>query len=109
MSAFDDAVDALYADENLAVDAVYRVGGEGSGTSIRIVFAKPKREVPFGESGALVYDIVGSVRVSDIANPKRGDTVEIVAPSGVAGTYQVEKALRDSKGLTSRLEFRIAE
>lgn len=105
MSLFDDAADTLFEDENLACDALYRAAGQGSGVPVRLMFATPRREQPFGQTGAIVNDIAGSVRYSEVSEPKRGDTFEIAVPSRIAGTYRVEKVETDSKRIAAILAF----
>ena len=37
MNAFAASIDLLFEDPNMAVDALYRAGGEGSGTLVRVI------------------------------------------------------------------------
>ena len=52
MSAFADAVDALFADPNLGLDAIYRPGGANPGTMIRAIVRQPDRVGTFGETAS---------------------------------------------------------
>jgi hypothetical protein len=56
------------------------------------------RDMGFGETGAVAREITASVRLSEVANPKRGDTIEI---DNVI--YKVELALPDSIDATATL------
>ena len=46
------------------------------------------RDMAFGETGVAAREITASVRLSEVAKPKRGDTIEI---DNVI--YKVEQAL----------------
>lgn len=41
MNAFAAAIDLLFEDPNMAVDALYRAGGAGSGTPVRVIRKAP--------------------------------------------------------------------
>jgi hypothetical protein len=56
------------------------------------------RDMAFGETGAAARDFTASIRLSEIATPKRGDTIEIHNV-----TYKVELALPDSIDATATL------
>jgi hypothetical protein len=98
MSIFAEAIDDLFSDQNLSSLATYRVGGSGPETSIRTIFARPMRDMAFGETGLAAREFTASVRLSEIANPKRGDTIEIDNL-----IYKVEVALHDSIDATAML------
>lgn len=98
MTIFADATDELFSDENLACPAIYRVGGSGPEETIRVIFSRPMRDMAFGSSGLAARDIVARVRLSEVANAKRGDTLEIGDI-----TYRIEQAFRDSLDFTAEL------
>ena len=98
MSIFAEVIDDFFSDENLTCAAAYRVGGAGPEKTIRAIFGHPMRDVAFGETGAVAREITASVRLSEVANPKRGDTIEI---DNVI--YKVEQALHDSIDATATL------
>ena len=98
MSIFTEATDDLFSDENMARPAIYRVGGSGPQLTIRVIFSVPVRDVAFGNSGVAAREIIARVRLSEIAVPKRGDTLQINAT-----TYKVEQAFADSVDLTAEL------
>jgi hypothetical protein len=51
VTAFAAAIDALFADPNLALGAVYGSGsgGAGKGVPIRVILRRPERIVEYGE------------------------------------------------------------
>jgi hypothetical protein len=98
MGAFEDAADTLWTDENLSKAAQYRLGGAGPSIDVRVLFGQPVRDMAFGNTGLAASDFAARVRLSEVASPKRGDTVAI---SDVI--YKVETALKDSVGVSSLL------
>lgn len=76
-AAFAAAIDAIFRDGNIAEDALWRAGGLGSGQAVRIVRKSPDEVVGFGSSRAVIVTVLIDVRVSEIASPATGDTVEI--------------------------------
>lgn len=77
MNAFSDAIDMIFIDPNVAEDAVWRAGGAEPGFTVRIIRKSPDNVVSFGGSRAVMPTVVIAVRVSDVAAPRSGDTVEI--------------------------------
>lgn len=102
MTAFAAAIDALFADPNLALDGVYRPGGADPRVPVRIVVRRPDRVSEFGETRIVAETTVFDVRVSDIAAPADGDTFE------VDGTVYVVQGtpIRDAERLVWTLEAR---
>lgn len=78
MDVFAAATDVLFADPNIARDAVWRAGGVGSGTTVRVVTRRPDQVVGFGDSRAVLPTMLVDVRRSEVLEPASGDTVEIV-------------------------------
>ncbi len=81
MTAFAGALDALFADLNQAVDAVYRVGGLGSGVAVRALMSLEDETASLGTTGAQVRQQTAELRASElvaagIAAPVAGDTLE---------------------------------
>ncbi|MGE5509675.1 MAG: hypothetical protein ACM31O_00325 [Bacteroidota bacterium] len=76
MDAFAAATDALFADPNIATDAIWRTGGAGAGTAVRVVARRPDQVVGFGDSRAVLPTLLIDVRRSEVAEPASGDTVE---------------------------------
>ena len=104
MSIFAVAIDALFADPNLAVDAVYRAGGIDPAVPVRAIRRRPDRVGEFGDARIVAETMVFDVRVSDIAQPAAGDTIEW------DGTvYRIQGApLRDAERLVWTIEARPA-
>ena len=75
-TAFAAAIDVLFADPNLAIDAVYRAGGADPGVPVRVILRRPDRIGEFGETRIVAETVVIDVRVSDVAAPAEGDTIE---------------------------------
>ena len=77
MDAFAAATDALFADPNIARDALWRAGGAGGGTAVRVITKRPDQVVGFGDSRAILPTMLIDVRRSEIPNSASGDTFEI--------------------------------
>ena len=77
MNAFAAAVAALVADPNLGVDAIYRAGGTGMATAIRVVRSMPDRLAEAFGTSVLQATDVPLVAVADIASPIADDSFAI--------------------------------
>ena len=77
MTAFSAAVDAIFADPNMAADAVWYDCTGGAGVPCRIVLARPDETEGFGQSRLVSETLRFDVRVSQIATPAAGDRIEI--------------------------------
>lgn len=77
MTAFDLATDSLFADQNLAVGALLRLGGTGVAQAIRVIRAMPDRFANFGEGRFVVDTVLLNIRLADAPVLSAGDTVEI--------------------------------
>lgn len=77
MSVVATAIDALFADPNIARDAIWRAGGAGAGISVRVISRRPDQVVGFADSRAILPTVLIDVRRSEVPNPASGDTVEI--------------------------------
>ena len=77
MTAFDLAMDSLFADQNLAVDALLRVGGTDPAQAIRVIRAMPDGFASFGEGRFVVDTVLLNIRLADAPALGAGDTVEI--------------------------------
>lgn len=102
--AFSAAIEALFADPNLARNAVYRAGGADPGVPVRVIVRRPDRVGEFGETRIVAETTVFDVRVSEIAAPAAGDTIEA---GGTVYTIQGEPA-RDAERLVWTIEARPA-
>ena len=77
MTAFDLATDSLFADQNLVVDALLRVGGISPAQPIRVIRAMPDGFASFGEGRFVVDTVLLNIRLADAPALAAGDTVEI--------------------------------
>ena len=77
MTEFDLAADSLFADQNLAVDALLRLDGTGAALAIRVIRAMPDRFASFGEGRFVVDTVLLHIRLADAPVLVAGDTVEI--------------------------------
>jgi hypothetical protein len=98
MNDFTDAADLMFEDPNRSKAASYRLGGTGPEIPVAVLFSRPMREMGFGVTGLAARDLECRVRRSEIAAPKRGDTVNIDDV-----LYRVEMALPDAIDLWAML------
>ena len=77
MRAIEIAIDALFADPNIARDALYRAQATGETRTVRIVTKRPDEVLDFGDSRVVTATTVAEVRVSEVPEPREGDTLEI--------------------------------
>jgi len=104
MRIFAVAIDALFADPNLGVDAVYRAGGADPAVPVRVILRRPDRVGAFGDARIVAETTVFDLRVAEVATPAEGDTLEV---SGA--TYVVQgEPLRDAERLVWSIEARPA-
>ncbi len=99
MSAFADALDRLFADPNLARDALRRPA-IGDAVPVRVVLRQPDEVASFGQSRFATDTTKLDIRVSKVAEPRPGDEVEV---DGTTFVVQGEPR-RDSERLIWRIE-----
>ena len=104
MTAFAAAIDVLFADLNLGIDAVYRAGGADPGMPVRVILRRPDRISEFGETRIVAGTVVVDVRVSEVATPAESDTIEA---DGIVYVIQGEP-IRDAERLVWTVETRPA-
>ena len=78
MTAFAAALDALFADVHLAVDATWYPAG-GAPQPIRVIRKAPDEVTSFGAAQILSETTLVDVRTSEMANPRPGDGISIGA------------------------------
>ena len=102
-SAFATAIDALFADPNLGVNAIYRAGGgEAPGTTVKAIVRQPDRVGTFGETPNATQTTLFDIRTSDINAPAEGDTIEMDGP-----VYDIQgEPIRDAERLIWTIEAR---
>ena len=104
MTAFAAATDVLFADPHLARDAVYRPGGAGDGIPVRVMLRRPDQIESFGETRIASSTTVLDLRVSEVAEPAAGDTLDLDGRTVVIqGT-----PILDAEGLVWTLDTRPA-
>ena len=104
MTAFTAAIDALFADPNLGVNAIYRAGGEAPGTTVKAIVRQPDRIGTFGETRIATEATLIDIRTSELAAPVEGDTIEM---DGAVYVIQGEP-MRDAERLVWTLDTRPA-
>jgi hypothetical protein len=101
MNAFAFAIDALFADPNIASDAVY-TPADGDPVSVRVIARRPDEIVGFGDTRIHTATAVFDVRVLDVPAPVVGDTLEIGGE-----TYVIQgEPMRDRERLVWSLDCR---
>lgn len=100
LSAFSEAIDAIFADENVAEDAIWRAGGAGAGVPVRVIRKSPDEIASFGASRAILLSVIVAVRGSEVASPASGDKVQI----GTVVFEIIAEPRRDSLGLVWECE-----
>ena len=96
---FATALDDLFVDVNIARDGVYRAGG-----TVRVVIRQPDRVGDFGDTRLLTETTVFDIRVSDIAAPAAGGTIEMDE-----AVYVIQgEPVRDAERLVWTVEARPA-
>ncbi len=77
MNAFAAAIDRIFADTNMAVDALWFAGGTGPGVSVRVIRKSPDEITPFGAARILSETTLLDARVADLPTPAPGDLIRI--------------------------------
>jgi len=76
MNAFVIGTDALFADDNIAMDGIYTAEG-GSPVLVRVVARRADSITGFGEAKLWSETQRFDLRVSEVATPRPGDRLEI--------------------------------
>ena len=79
MNAFATAIDQIFADANMAVDAIWFAGGTGPGVAVRVIRKSPDEITPFGAGRVLSETTQLDARVADMPTPAPGDLIQIEA------------------------------
>jgi hypothetical protein len=101
MDAIALALDALFADGNMAHDAVYVAAG-GEPQLVRVVTRRADEITGFGDARLWSETTRVDLRVAEVANPRPGDRVEI---DGEAFLIQGEP-VRDRERLVWTVDLR---
>jgi len=103
MSAFAAALDALFADDNIARDAVYTADG-GTPILVRVVTRRADDTTGFGDARLWSETTRIDLRVAEVPNPRPGDRIEL---EGEAFLIQGEP-VRDRERLVWTVDLRPA-
>ncbi len=76
MNALSIGMDALFADDNIALYAIYTAGG-GAPVLVRVVARRADSVTGFGEAKLWSETQRFDLRVSEVATPRPGDRLEI--------------------------------
>ena len=77
MNAFATAVNIIFADKNMAVDATWFAGGTGPGVSVRVIRKSPDEITPFGAGRILSETTQLDARMTEMPSPAPGDLIRI--------------------------------
>ena len=77
MNAFATAMNVIFADANMAVDALWFVGATGPGVAVRVIRKSPDEVTPFGAGRILSETTQLDARVADMPTPVPGDLIRI--------------------------------
>lgn len=103
MTVFTQALEAIFADPNISVKAVYVADG-GAPKLVRVVARRADAVASFGEARLWSEATRVDLRVADVSEPRLGDRVEIGAE---AFLVQGEPS-RDRERLVWMLDLRPA-
>lgn len=78
MSAFATATAALFRDQNLAQDALWRSSGAGAPVAVRVMLRRPDAVTGFGEGRFVTDSVMIDVECAALGTLAQGDTFEIV-------------------------------
>ena len=79
MNAFATAMNVIFADPNMAVDAIWFTGGIGPGIAVRVIRKSPDEITPFDAGRILSETTLLDARVADLPTPAPGDLIRIGA------------------------------
>lgn len=77
MNAFAAAMTAIFADPNMAADAVYMPQGSVPHQSVRVILRRPDDVRDYNEARVLVDTISIDVRQEEVTTPRAGDVYVI--------------------------------
>lgn len=82
MTAFAAAINAIFADPNMAVAATYRPRDGGADVACRVILQQADEVTDFGSSRIVSGTLRVDVRVAEVAAPVDGDLF-IIGPRNV--------------------------
>ena len=103
MNAFAAAIEMLFADPNIGIEAIYTSDG-GAPVLVRAVVRRPDEVTSFGDARLRSETTRIDLRVAEVPNPRPGDQLEI---DSEAFLIQGEP-VRDSERLVWTVDLRPA-
>lgn len=82
MSVLGAAIDALFSDPHLAADATFTPDG-GTPVLVRAIARRPDRIMAFGDARLASDSAMFDLRVSEVADPRPGDRLDVTGESYV--------------------------
>ena len=76
MNAFAAAIEMLFADPNIGIEAIYTSDG-GAPVLVRAVVRRPDEVTSFGDARLRSETTRIDLRVAEVPNPRPGDQLEI--------------------------------
>ena len=95
MTAIADAVAAIFADPNTAVDGTYLPAAGGS-VAVRVIWSRPDETSPLFQTKLTTTRRIAEIEASKVAAPLRNDSIQIPASTGP--TYAVLEDPRQPDG-----------
>ena len=77
MNAFATAMNMIFTDPNMAVDAIWFAGGAGPGIAVRVIRKSPDEVTSFGAGRILSETTMLDARIVDMPTPAPGDMIRI--------------------------------
>jgi hypothetical protein len=77
MTAFDELVDDLFADDNLAVAATYTPPGGGTSVACSVILSAEDRDINFNGGRQIAQGRMIDLRRSEISAPRKGAAIVI--------------------------------
>lgn len=77
MNAFAAAMDVIFTDANMAVEATWTPSGVGPATPLRIIHKAPDELTEFGAARIMSDTVIVDVRVSEAPFLAAGDMIDI--------------------------------
>lgn len=104
MNAFSTAIDTIFADPNMAVEALWLEAGIPPGVPVKAIRRMPDAVTDYGTARLVQPSVVVDVRVSEVATAKKDDRLVI------GGEFYIVQAAptRDVLGLVWTLDLRAA-
>ena len=107
MTAFDDMIDALFADPNMASDAVWTPDG-GAPVTVRIMQAAPVDPIGAFDVKAKAAPLQVQIRMSEAPDLAEGDILAITAATAwwPSGQYEIRAPEADRGRLCWTMSLR---